>query len=71
MDNGFEQIFVLQNPMNLKVSEVFETYTYRVGILGGRFSFGATVGLFTSVIGTIFLLVSNKVASMLKEDSIW
>ncbi len=71
MGNGFEQIFVLQNPMNLGVAEVFETYTYRVGILGGRFSFGTTVGLFTSVIGTIFLLISNKVASLLKEDGIW
>jgi putative aldouronate transport system permease protein len=71
MGNGFEQIFVLQNPMNLSVSEVFETYTYRVGIVGGRFSFGTTVGLFTSVIGTIFLLLSNKAASMLKEDGIW
>jgi putative aldouronate transport system permease protein len=71
MGNGFEQIFILQNPLNLGVSEVFETYTYRVGILGGRFSFGTTVGLFTSVIGTIFLLVSNKVASLLKEEGIW
>jgi putative aldouronate transport system permease protein len=71
MGNGFEQIFVLQNPMNMDVSEVFETYAYRVGILGGRFSFGATVGLFTSVIGLIFLLASNKVAKLLKEDGIW
>lgn len=71
MGNGFEQIFVLQNPMNLGVSEVFETYTYRVGILGGRFSFGTTVGLFTSVIGVIFLLASNKLASLLHEDGIW
>lgn len=69
--NGFEQIFVLQNPKNLSVSEVFETYTYRVGILGGRFSFGTTVGLFTSVIGMIFLLISNKVARMLGEEGIW
>ncbi|CAM4496561.1 putative aldouronate transport system permease protein [Paenibacillus endophyticus] len=71
MNNGFEQIFVLQNPMNLGVSEVFETYAYRVGILGGRFSFGATVGLFTSVIGLIFLLVSNRIAKLMKEDGIW
>jgi putative aldouronate transport system permease protein len=71
MGNGFEQIFVLQNPMNMDVSEVFETYAYRVGILGGRFSFGTTVGLFTSVIGLIFLLASNKVAKLLKEDGIW
>ncbi|BFT74050.1 ABC transporter permease [Paenibacillus sp. P36] len=71
MNNGFEQIFVLQNPMNLNVSEVFETYAYRVGILGGRFSFGTTVGLFTSVIGLIFLLAGNRIAKWLKEDGIW
>jgi ABC-type polysaccharide transport system, permease component len=71
MNNGFEQIFVLQNQMNLGVSEVFETYAYRVGILGGRFSFGTTVGLFTSVIGLIFLLASNRVAKWMKEDGIW
>lgn len=71
MGNGFEQIFVLQNPKNLSVSEVFETYTYRIGILGGRLSFGTTVGLFTSVIGMIFLLISNKVARMLGEEGIW
>ncbi|MGG1514376.1 ABC transporter permease subunit [Paenibacillus oryzisoli] len=71
MGNGFEQIFVLQNPMNLGVSEVFETYAYRVGILGGRFSFGTTVGLFTSVIGLIFLLIGNKIAKLMKEDGIW
>ncbi|MBB6635235.1 sugar ABC transporter permease [Cohnella thailandensis] len=71
MNNGFEQIFVLQNQMNLGVSEVFETYAYRVGILGGRFSFGTTVGLFTSVIGLIFLLASNRIAKWMKEDGIW
>ena len=71
MSNGFEQIFVLQNPMNLEVSEVFETYAYRVGILGARFSFGTTVGLFTSVIGLIFLLTSNRIAKWMKEDGIW
>lgn len=71
MGNGFEQIFVLQNPQNLGVSEVFETYTYRVGILGGRFSFATTVGLFTSVIGMIFLVSSNKIAKLLGEEGIW
>ena len=71
MSNGFEQIFVLQNAKNLVVSEVFETYSYRVGILGGRFSFGTTVGLFTSVIGLIFLLTSDRIAKILGEEGIW
>ncbi|MNF01759.1 putative multiple-sugar transport system permease YteP [compost metagenome] len=71
MGNGFEQIFVLQNPMNLSVSEVFETYSYRVGLLGSRFSFGTTVGLFTSVIGLIFLMMGDRLAKIMKEDGIW
>ena len=29
LNNGFEQIYVLQNGSNLAVSEVFETYTYK------------------------------------------
>lgn len=71
MNNGFEQIFILQNSMNLSVSEVFETYTYRLGMLDGRFSFATAVGLFTSVIGVIFLLTSNYIAKKLGEDGIW
>jgi putative aldouronate transport system permease protein len=71
MSNGFEQIFALQNTMNLSVSEVFETYTYRVGMLGGRFSFATTVGLFTSVISMLFLLSANFLAKRLGEEGIW
>lgn len=71
MNNGFEQIFILQNSKNLGVSEVFETYTYRLGLLGGRYSFATTVGLFTSVIGIIFLLASNKIAGKMGEEGIW
>lgn len=71
MNNGFEQIFILQNSKNLGVSEVFETYTYRLGLLGGRYSFATTVGLFTSVIGIIFLLASNKIANKMGEEGIW
>lgn len=71
MNNGFEQIFILQNSMNLSVSEVFETYTYRLGMLNGRYSFATTLGLFTSVIGVIFLLTSNQIAKKLGEDGIW
>ena len=71
MSNGFEQIFALQNSQNLSVSEVFETYTYRVGLLGGRFSFATTVGFFTSVISMIFLVTTNLISKKMGEESIW
>lgn len=71
MSNGFEQIFILQNTKNLAVSEVFETYTYRLGLLSGRYSFATTVGLFTSVISVVFLLVSNQIAKKMGEEGLF
>lgn len=71
MNNGFEQILVLQNSQNLSVSEVFETYTYRNGILGGRYSFATTVGLFTSTIGLIMISVTNKLSKTIGEKGLW
>ena len=71
MNNGFEQILVLQNSQNLSVSEVFETYTYRNGILGGRYSFATTVGLFTSTIGLIMITVTNKLSKTIGEKGLW
>jgi putative aldouronate transport system permease protein len=71
MNNGFEQIFIIQNPSNLSYLEVFETYVYRVGLVSGRFAFGTTVGLFTSSIGFVLLLAANKAARLLGQESIW
>lgn len=71
MTNGFEQILVLQNSQNLNVSEVFETYTYRVGIIGGRYSFATTVGLFTSLIGMVLIICTNRISKMMGENGLW
>ena len=71
MNNGFEQIYVLQNTSNLQVSEVFETYTYKLGIVNGRFSFATTVGLFSSTVGFVLLLLANAGAKLIGEDGIF
>jgi len=71
MSNGFEQIYMLQNGSNLAVAEVFETYTYRLGIVNGRFSFATTVGLFSSVVGFTLLMLANKAAQLMGEEGIF
>lgn len=71
MNNGFDQIFILQNSQNLAVSDVFETYTYRIGMVSGRYSFSTAVGMFTSVISLTFLIISNKIAKLLGEEGLW
>jgi putative aldouronate transport system permease protein len=71
LNNGFEQMYALQNANNIRVSEVFETFTYRLGMVSGRFSFATTVGLFTGLLGTVLLMSANKIAKLLGEDGIF
>ena len=71
MNNGFEQIYMLQNGSNITVSEVFETYTYHMGIVNGRFSFATSVGLFSSVVGFTLLTIANAIAKILGEEGLF
>lgn len=68
---GFEKVFLMQNPLNLKTSEVISTYVYRVGILGGGFEFGTAVGLFNSVASAIMLLIVNQISKKLSNSSLF
>lgn len=71
LKNGFEEIFLLYNPMVYDVADVFETYTYRIGIQGGRFSYSTAVGIFQSVVGFIMITIANKLAKRFGESSLY
>lgn len=69
--NGFEQIFMLYNPLVFKVADVFETYTYRIGLKQGQFGFATAVGLFQSVVGFALVITTNKLSKKYGEGGIW
>jgi putative aldouronate transport system permease protein len=69
--NGFEQVFLLQSPLVYSVSDIFETYTYRVGLLEGRFSYSTAVGIFQSVVGLIMITLTNKLSNKISDSSLW
>ena len=71
LDLGFEQIFLMLNPLNREVGEVFDTYVYRVGILEGQFSYSAAVGLFKSSVGLALVWIANRIAKALGEEGIY
>ena len=71
MNNGFEQVYLFQNDLNLSVSEVFETYTYKIGIVSGRYSYSTAVGLFKNVIGTILIFSANRIAKKLGSATLF
>ena len=62
LDNGFEQIYLMLNPLNRSVGEVFDTYVYAMGITQGAFSYSTAVGLFKSVVGVTLVLGTNWLA---------
>jgi putative aldouronate transport system permease protein len=71
LEVGFEQIFILYNPLVYDISDVFDTYVYRVGIAKAEFSYPAAIGLFQSVIGLILVVGANKLSKKYTEHGIW
>lgn len=65
---GFEKVYLLQNDAVMSHSEVISTYVYRVGINGGKFSFGTAIGLFNSAVNAILLIAVNLVVKKIDED---
>lgn len=68
MNAGFEQIWVLQNSLVYDVSEILDTYIYKASFQQGNYSLGAVAGLFKSVIGLVFVLVTNKIAARFDQE---
>ena len=71
MGVGFEKMYLLQNPLNLSVSEIISTYVYKVGLLNANYSFATAVGLFNSAVNLLLLLAVNSFARRLSNNSLW
>lgn len=68
MSIGFEKALALQTSLNLPTSEILATYTYKMGLQLGDYSFSTAVGLFNAVINLILLILVNKSVNRLNKD---
>jgi putative aldouronate transport system permease protein len=68
---GFEKAFLLQNDLNLSVSEIIPTYVYKVGLLQNDMSYSTAINLFNSVINSLLLISVNKVTDKMSGNSLW
>ncbi len=73
MSMGFEKAFLMQNPLNTGVSEVIDTYVYKIGLASAsaNFSYSAAIGLFQSIVGFILTIMVNRIAKAVSENSLW
>ena len=71
MSVGFDKVYLMQNDLNLAVSEVISTYTYKVGLLQKNYSYSSAIGLFNNGINFIILVAVNKISGKLSGTSLW
>ena len=68
--SNFQQGYLLGNGLNFSISDVVETYTLRLGLEMGRFSFAAAAGLFLSALSLLTFLGANSISKKISDDSI-
>lgn len=71
MGSNFEKIILLYLPSTYETADVISTLVYRMGILGGNFSYATAVGLFEGIIGLILVTTANFVSKKITESSLW
>ena len=69
MNVGFEKVWLLQTDLNKSVSDVIAVYVYQMGIENAKYSYSTAVGLFNTAINIILLIIVNKVAGKISEDT--
>ena len=74
MNVGFEKVYLMQNPMNISVSEIISTFVYKKGLGSGMsndYSYAAAIDIFNSVINLILISSVNAISDKLGETSLW
>ena len=71
MGLGFEKVYLLQNDLNLRSSQVISTYVYELGLIKADYSFSTAVGLFNNVINVILLVAANTFSKKVLKESLW
>ncbi len=71
LNTGADKVLLLYNPATYSVADVFSTYVYRKGILETNYSYSTAVGLFNSLVGLLFVLMSNTISRKFAETSLW
>lgn len=59
LNAGFDQILNLYNPKIYAVSDIIDTYVYRIGLVDFNLDYSTAVGLFKNLVGLILIVSAN------------
>lgn len=71
MSVGFEKIILLYTPLTYETADVISTYVYRRGLIDGKYSFAAAVGLMNSVVNLILLLSADRFSKKIGQRGLF
>jgi putative aldouronate transport system permease protein len=71
LNAGMDQIYPLQNNVNLPVSNVLDIYILNNGLRQGRYSMSTAVGLVNSLVALFLIVVANKTANKVSGSGLW
>lgn len=69
--SSFEQSLLMGNTGNNGTSDIIQTYSFRVGLMQGRYSYATAVGMVQSVISVLLIYFSNLVAKKTSGNSLF
>ncbi len=68
---GFEQVWVMYNVSVYPTADILETFTARLGLQQGRYSFATAVGLFQSVFSLALVVLTNRMAKAFNQEGLF
>ncbi|BDF47857.1 hypothetical protein CE91St56_49800 [Lachnospiraceae bacterium] len=71
LNAGLDSVYPLTNNANLEVSTVLDVYVLQNGLQLGKYSFATAVGMVSSVISLLLLLITNKVSNICTGEGLW
>lgn len=71
LDLGFEQIYILLNPLVKVKGDIIDTYIYEVGLLSFQYSYTTAIGIFKSVVGLVLIVGANQLSKKLTGSSLY
>ena len=67
---NLDKLILLQNEMKFSASEMLNTYTDKLGLVNAKYSYASAIGLATSVVGCILVLISNYASKKMSDSQV-
>ena len=67
----FEQCYLLGNDANRAASDIFQTYSFRIGLTEGRYAYATAIGMIQSVVSVLLVFSTNAVSKKITGNGLF